>query len=321
MPFSDCPASETATCTEEGIQELVSGWAPELEDVAVNLHQRLGWDRAVGSHHSQLWKMSPKGLMQDSWAIVLGSLGIKKPKANTMLQQVEVAIMGTLTGVWKVFAGEAHEANAGTTKREARHQDMRDMMAKLAEADRPVARHKELWLFDSPSATQCKWLRSKRMLKLKAKGGRQQTLGDCGIGPGAQGAGPEAPGRCLEHGAIGRMTKPELLAYWRRTQQPAVCSECRVDVMAPVEERTTQLCGDDWELHREVDQPGSQSQTDSVNQQEPVGELLDMVSQLETPVEDSVDEAANAGDGPDIHHNYMYTLSEQNYTLRSRTTL
>ena len=62
---------------------------------------------------------------------------------------------------------------------------MRDMMEKLAESGRPVARHKELWLFDSPSATQRKWPRSKRMLKLKAKGGRQQTLGDCGIGPGA----------------------------------------------------------------------------------------------------------------------------------------
>ena len=47
--------------TEEGMQELVSGWAPELEDVAVELHQRLGWDKEVGSHHDQLWKMSFKG--------------------------------------------------------------------------------------------------------------------------------------------------------------------------------------------------------------------------------------------------------------------
>ena len=121
--------------------------------------------------------------MLDNWVPVLGNLGIKKPKASAMLQQVEVAIAGTLTGVWKVFTEEAHETNAGTTKREARHQEIRDMMATLAEAGRPVARHKELWLFDSPSATQRKWLRSKRMLKLKARGGHQQTLGDCGIGP------------------------------------------------------------------------------------------------------------------------------------------
>ena len=31
--------------------ELVSEWAPGLEDVAADLHQRLGWDREVGSHH------------------------------------------------------------------------------------------------------------------------------------------------------------------------------------------------------------------------------------------------------------------------------
>jgi hypothetical protein len=124
---------------------------------------------------------------------VLGSLGIKKQKANVMLQQVKVAIAGTLTGVWRVFTEEAHETNAGTTKREARHQEIRDMVATLAEAGRPVARYKELWLFDSPSATQRKWLRSKRMLKLKAKGsgGQQQTLGDCGIGARARCTEPE----------------------------------------------------------------------------------------------------------------------------------
>ena len=112
--------------------------------------------------------------MLDNWITVLGGLGTKKPKASAMLQQVEVAIAGTLTGVWKVFAEEAHETNAGTTKREARHQEMRDMITTLAEADRPVKRHKELWLFDSLSATQRKWLRSKRMLKLKPRGGRQR---------------------------------------------------------------------------------------------------------------------------------------------------
>ena len=110
--------------TEEGMQEPVSGWAPELEDVAPEVHQRLRWDKEIGSHHDQLWKMSFKGLMLDNWAIVLGDLGIKRPKASAMLQQVEKAIAGTLTGVWRVFTEEAHETNAGTTKREARHQDM-----------------------------------------------------------------------------------------------------------------------------------------------------------------------------------------------------
>ena len=52
------------------------------------------------------------------------------------------------------------------------------------------------------------------MLKFKAKGGRQQILGDCGIGISARGAGPEARERCLEHGAIDRMNEPGLRAYW-----------------------------------------------------------------------------------------------------------
>ena len=77
-----------------------------------------------------------------------------------------------------------------------------EVWATLAEAGRPVARYKELWLFDSSSATQRKWLRSKRMLKLKAKGGQQQTLGDCGIGARARCTEPEEDGRCLEHNAI-----------------------------------------------------------------------------------------------------------------------
>ena len=282
--------------TEEGMQELVSGWAPELEDVAVELHQRLGWDKEVGSHHDQLWKMSFKGLMLDNWVTVLGDLGIKKAKAHAMLQQVEKAIAGTLTGVWKVFTEEAHEANAGTTKREARHQDIRDMMATLAEAGRPVARHKELWLFNSPSATQRKWLRNKRKLELKPRGGRQQTLSDCGIGPRAQGAGPEAPRRCLEHDAIDRMSEQELRAYWGRTQQTEVCSECGVDVVTPVEERMTHLCGEGWEMHVDLRQHVSQGQTDPLEQAFLSGELMDMGSQLGPQVGDSAGIAANASD-------------------------
>ena len=230
--------------TEEGMQDLVSGWAPELEDVAAELHQRLGWDREVGSHHDQLWKMSFKGMMLDNWFTVIGGLVTKKSKASAMLQQVEVDIAGKLTGVWEVFTEKAHEANAGTTRREARHQEMRDMMATLAEAGRLVESHKELWLFDSPSATQRKWLRSKRVLKLKPRGGSQRTLGDCGIVISARGAGLEESGRCLEHDAIDRMNEPELRAYWKRTQQTEVCNECGVGVVTPVWERMTQLCGD-----------------------------------------------------------------------------
>ena len=110
--------------TEEGMQDLVSGWAPELEDVAAELHHCLGWDKKVGSHHDQLWKMSFGRLMLDNLVTVLGALGIKKPKASAMLQQLEVAMAGTLTDVWKVFTEEAHETKAGTTKREARHREM-----------------------------------------------------------------------------------------------------------------------------------------------------------------------------------------------------
>ena len=143
--------------------------------------------------------------MLDDWFTVLGGLGVKKPKASAMLQQVEVAIARTLTGVWKVFAEEAHGANAGPTKGEARHQEMQDVMATLAEASRPMERDKELRLFDNPSATQRKRLRSKRMRKLKA---RRRTLDGCGIGIGARGAGSEAPGRCLKNDAIDPFIRP-----------------------------------------------------------------------------------------------------------------
>ena len=56
------------------------------------------------------------------------------------------------------------------------------------------------------------------MPKLKPRGGGQRTLGDCGIGISARGAGLEAPGRCLEHDATDRLDEPELRAYWRCTQ-------------------------------------------------------------------------------------------------------
>ena len=56
------------------------------------------------------------------------------------------------------------------------------------------------------------------MPKLKPRGGGQRTLGDCGIGISARGAGLEAPGRCLEHDATDRLDELELRAYWRCTQ-------------------------------------------------------------------------------------------------------
>ena len=234
--------------------------------------------------------------MLDNWVTVLGNLGIKKPKASAMLQQVEMAIAGTLTGVWKVFTEEAHETNAGTTKRGKGHQEMRDMMALLAETGRPVARHKEIWLFDSPSATQRKWLRSKRMLRPEPRGGRQQTSEDCDIGPRARGAELEAPGRCPEHSAIGRINEAEILRDWERTQQSGVCGECGVDVVAPAEERMTRLHGRGWEFQGGEIRSEGLSQADSLNQQGPVGELMDMSSQLELPVVASVDTALNASD-------------------------
>ena len=54
----------------------------------------MGWGKGVGSHHDQLWKMPFKGLMLDNWVTVLGDLGIKRPKASAMLQQVGEDIHG-----------------------------------------------------------------------------------------------------------------------------------------------------------------------------------------------------------------------------------
>ena len=129
--------------TKQGMKDVASGWAPELEGVAVDLQKQLGWNRSVGSHHDHLWKMSSKERMLDHWVTVLGALGINEPKANAVLQRVEVAIADTLPGVWRVFTEEAHEANAGMTKRDERHQQMRQMMAVLTAAGRPATRSKE----------------------------------------------------------------------------------------------------------------------------------------------------------------------------------
>ena len=82
----------------------------------------------------------------------------------------------------------------------------------------------------------------------RGAGGRQQTLEDCGIGPRARDVELEAPRRCPEHSAIGRMSEAEILRYWEYTQQTEVCSKCGVDVVAPVEERMTQLHSSGWEL-------------------------------------------------------------------------
>ena len=119
------------------------------------------------------------------------------------------------------------------------------------------------------------------MLRLEPIGGRQQTLGDCGIGPRARGAEAEAPERCPEYSAIGRMNEAEILRYWERTQQSEVCGECGVDVVAPVEERMTELHGSGWEFQGGEIQPEGLSQVDPLNQQEPDGELMDTSSQLE----------------------------------------
>ena len=78
-----------------------------------------------------------------------------------------------------------------------------------------------------------------------------------------------------------------LLEYWRRTQQAAMCSECAVDIVAPIEERAAQLCEDGRQRYGDVDQLGNQSQTDFVEQQNLAWELLDMDSQLESPAESS----------------------------------
>ena len=93
------------------------------------------------------------------------------------------------------------------------------------------------------------------------------------------------------------MGESELCAYWERTQQTEVCGDCEIDVVVPVEERMTLLCGDGWELHGGMVRLGGLGQTDSVDQQEPAGELVDMRSQLELAVVDSVDETTDAGDG------------------------
>ena len=140
----------------------------------------------------------------------------------------------------------------------------------------------------------------------RLEGGHQQTLGDCGIGPRAQVAGPEAPRRCPEHSTIARMDRWGLLdGVLGPHATGAVCSECGVDmidhIVEPVGERAAQLCEEGRQRYGDVNQLGSQSQTDYVGQQNLVEGvnrgLLGMCSQLGSPAEGPVGEATNAGDG------------------------
>ena len=48
----------------------------------------VGTGRWAATTTGQLWKLSFKELMLDNWVIVLRSLGIKKQKANAMLQHL-----------------------------------------------------------------------------------------------------------------------------------------------------------------------------------------------------------------------------------------
>ena len=110
----------------------------------------------------------------------------------------------------------------------------------LAAAGRPVARSKERWLFESPSATQRRWLREKRKLKLVEKGGRQTALDNYGY-EGAKAAQPQGEVRCKECNAITRMTRADLLKYLDEQQQSMLCRVCGEDVKAPAEARAAHL--------------------------------------------------------------------------------
>ena len=92
------------------------------------------------------------------------------------------------------------------------------------------------------------------------------------------------------------MSEQELRAYWGRTQQTEVCGECGVDVVTPVEERMTHLCGEGWEMHVDLRQHAPQGQTDSLEQTFLSGELMDTGSQLGPQIGDSAGIAADASD-------------------------
>ena len=108
--------------TEDEVVELVQDWAPDLVGPAVLIRERLGWDRTHGVNHDDMWKWSFRGLMLDSWVLIMRELGVEEQEAQATLSTVERQVTNTLPEVWRVFSTEVHEQRALAGHKDGIHQ-------------------------------------------------------------------------------------------------------------------------------------------------------------------------------------------------------
>ena len=111
--------------TEEGMQELVSEWAPELEDVAADLHQRLA--TGLGQEGGQPPRPAMEDVVQRADAGQLGHCTREswhreaEGKRHAAAGGGSIAIAGTLTGVWGAPQGKGTRNQCRDNQGEARH--------------------------------------------------------------------------------------------------------------------------------------------------------------------------------------------------------
>ena len=105
--------------TEDEVVGLVEDWAPGLAAAALVIREQLGWDRTHGVNHDAMWKWSFRGLMLDSWLVLMQELGVEEQEAQATLMSVEKQVGRSLPEVWRVFSTEVHEQRRSQATRRA----------------------------------------------------------------------------------------------------------------------------------------------------------------------------------------------------------
>ena len=114
--------------------------------------------------------------MLDHWMAVLAELDVQKPHANAMLLKVETTIAAALPEVWKAFSAEAQQQHGAEDRRLELHTQLRDMLARLANAGKALSIQRGRKLGRSSAREKRKWLHKKKKLDLPEERCTQRTL-------------------------------------------------------------------------------------------------------------------------------------------------
>ena len=85
------------------------------------IRERLGWDRTHGVNHGAMWQWTFKGLMLDSWLVLMQELGVDEQEAHATLMSVEKQVSRSLPEAWRVSSTEVREQRALSGHKESIH--------------------------------------------------------------------------------------------------------------------------------------------------------------------------------------------------------